>query len=92
MIQQLALGEVGISYSDYCTMSFGCLIRAIYGFNKRQEMQSRERWEQARFIASTMSKEAGQIKFDWERQSPNEPVKKISKEEFQKILKSYGKR
>lgn len=93
MIQQLALGQAGLSYNDYCRMSFGCLMRAIYGNHKARQETIQSGWEQARFIASTMVKEANNIVFPWEKQnSTKQEPKRITKEEFQKVLELYGKK
>jgi hypothetical protein len=39
----------------------------LQGNSEKELAQHKQGWEQARFIASAMSKEAGKIKFWWEK-------------------------
>lgn len=85
------LGKMGCSYQDYCTMPVKTAINAVIGYGLGRQEQVQNSWEQARFIASAMSKEAGNIKFEWEKQKASSDVILSHEEYLKRYERYYGK-
>lgn len=86
-----------MDYETFGRLSIRSLINAISGYNKRQEMNSREAWETTRFAVfhllniqldkkDKLRKYQDLVMFPWEPKPKIKP-KQLTAEEFDKIIK-----
>lgn len=99
----MAVGCVGMSYNDFCRCTPGQLKMILDRWSRKEKLMSRERWEQTRFLATTVLqpyakkalKPTDVAKFKWEKdQKPKVPLKQEEStlERFRQLVEARGKK
>jgi len=76
---------------DFWDATMRTLQNRMEGHFEAIELQEQQAWERARFIASTMSKEAGKVKFPWEKKRARKRGRRLSAEEQRKRFADIDK-
>lgn len=91
-MQGIVCGFCGVDPDRYWWLDLRSIRNTVTHFSKLEQRRERTIWESSRFVASAMSKQAGKVKFAWEKADnggkPTVELIKQIKERYESYLNS----